>query len=220
LFHRDIFLYADKLQEFFLFAVTCVRTFLQKINLAHGNYWRDPLNTADDPSRQEQTEFRTFYQEHLGMIYRYVYSKVGNREEAEDLTTQIFMKAARGINVERGQQPMQKWLFQVAHTTIADYWRQYYRADVRSLEELLEAGWEGPIEEEMLTGNPAPAEKVRALLLLLPEQQREVLTCRFLLNLSIKETALRIGITEANVKVTQFRALKRAAELEFVISEK
>ena len=172
------------------------------------------MKTSGDPSRYEQQEFQTFYEEHLAMIYRYVYSKVGNREEAEDLTAQIFMKAVRSVDTERGQQRMQKWLFQVARTTVADYWRQYYRVAVSSLEELLDAGWEGPVEQEDLPSSVVPAEKVKLLLRLLSEAHREVLTCRFLLNLSIKETALRMGITEANVKVMQFRALKRAAELE------
>jgi RNA polymerase sigma-70 factor (ECF subfamily) len=174
----------------------------------------DLLKTSGILSDQKQEEFQTFYQEHLSMIYRHVYSKVGNREEAEDLTTQIFMKAVRSLDVERSQQSMQAWLFQVARTTIADYWRQYYRTDIRSLEELLDAGWEGPIEEEVLPSDQTPAEKVQSILYLLTEQQQEVLTCRFLLHLSIKETAIRMGLTEANVKVTQFRALKRASELE------
>jgi RNA polymerase sigma-70 factor (ECF subfamily) len=68
-------------------------------------------------------EFSTLYQENLNLIYRFVYSKIGNREEAEDLTSQIFMKAVRGVNTERGPLSVQKWLFQVARTTIADYWR-------------------------------------------------------------------------------------------------
>src|SRR5947209_16065114 len=93
-------------------------------------------------------EFQTFYQENLGQIYRYVYSKVGNREEAEDLTSQIFIKAVRGVDHERGPQSTQKWLFQVARTTIADYWRVHYRVSTSSLDELLEAGWEGPADEE------------------------------------------------------------------------
>ncbi len=84
-------------------------------------------------------EFQTLYQENLGLIYRYVYSKVGNREEAEDLTSQIFIKAVRGVDQERGMQSIQKWLFQVARTTIADYWRAYYRISTNSLEELLAA---------------------------------------------------------------------------------
>jgi len=163
-------------------------------------------------------EFQTLYQENLGLIYRYVYSKVGNREEAEDLTSQIFIKAVRGVDQERGIQSIQKWLFQVARTTIADYWRAYYRISTNSLEELLEAGWEGPADEEPAAASNQPAERVKRILQALPEHYREVLTCRFLLNLSIKETALSMGLTEANVKVLQFRALKRAADLEHIVT--
>src|SRR5579859_1933370 len=164
------------------------------------------------PRREEDVqEFQTFYQENLGLIYRYVYSKVGNREEAEDLTSQIFIKAIRGVDTERGPQSMQKWLFQVARTTIADYWRVFYRVSTSSLEELLEAGWEGPAEEESATTiNTRPLEHVQRILQALQENYREVLYNRFLLNLSIKDTALRMGLTKANVKVLQFRALKRA----------
>ncbi len=163
-------------------------------------------------------EFQTLYQENLGLIYRYVYSKVGNREEAEDLTSQIFIKAVRGVDQERGMQSIQKWLFQVARTTIADYWRAYYRISTNSLEELLEAGWEGPADEEPAAATNQPAERVKRILQALPQHYREVLTCRFLLNLSIKETALSMGLTEANVKVLQFRALKRAADLEHFVT--
>jgi RNA polymerase sigma-70 factor (ECF subfamily) len=47
--------------------------------------------------------FRTFYQENLRPIYRYVYGKVRNREDAEDLTSQIFIKALRSI--DHGRNP-------------------------------------------------------------------------------------------------------------------
>src|SRR6266568_5586862 len=97
---------------------------------------------------QDVQELQTFYQDNLGLIYRYIYSKVGNREEAEDLTSQTFVKAVRGVDYRRGPQSVQKWLFQIARTTVADYWRTYYRVSVNSLDELLEAGWEGPAEEE------------------------------------------------------------------------
>lgn len=164
-------------------------------------------------------DFQTFYQENVGLIYRFVYSKVGNREEAEDLTSQIFIKAVRGMDTERGSQSMQKWLFQVARTTIADYWRNYYRIPTSSLDELLDAGWEGPAEGETSVISSLPGERVKRLLQALPEPHREVLNCRFLLNLSIRDTAVRLGLTEANVKVIQFRALKRAADIEQAVGK-
>lgn len=113
---------------------------------------------------------------------------------------------------------MQHWLFQVARTTIADYWRVHYRVSVSSLDELLEAGWEGPAEADATLDGVRPEERVHRILQALPEHYREVLTCRFLLNLSIRDTAQKMGLTEANVKVLQFRALKRAADLESVVT--
>ena len=166
--------------------------------------------------------FRAFYQEHLKSVYRYIYGKVGNREEAEDLTTQVFLKVLHQLDFERDARSMQKWLFQVARTTVADYWRVQYRLSTASLDTLLDAGWEGPVQEESEQSSYAsmtPVERVQVILLALPDHYREVLTCRFLLNLSIKETALKLGLTEANVKVLQFRALKRAAEMEVLATE-
>jgi DNA-directed RNA polymerase specialized sigma24 family protein len=63
-----------------------------------------------------------------------------------------------------------------------------------------------------------PGERVKRLMQALPAHYRDVLNCRFLLNLSISDTASRLGLTEANVKVLQFRALKRAAAVERIAS--
>jgi RNA polymerase sigma-70 factor (ECF subfamily) len=158
--------------------------------------------------------FQTFYQENLGLIYRYVYSKVGNHQEAEDLTAHIFLKIVRGLDLKGDPRIRRTWLFLVARTTIADYWRIQYRGTTRSLDELLEAGWEGPVDEGAALVNNSAAELVQEILQALPERDREILTSRFLLHLSVRETAVRMGLTEANTKVLQYRALKRAARLE------
>src|SRR2546425_6020547 len=158
--------------------------------------------------------FQTFYQENLGLIYRFVYSKVGNHQEAEDLTAHIFLKVVRGLDLKRDPGSLRTWLFRVARTTIADYWRIHYRGSTRSLDELLEAGWEGPVDEGAALVKSSAAELVQDILQALPERDREILTSRFLLNLSVRETAVRMGLTEANTKVLQYRALKRAAHVE------
>ena len=165
-------------------------------------------------------EFQTFYQEHFRLIYRYVYSQVGNREEAEDLTSDIFLKVVRAINYEYSPRSIQGWLYRVARATVADHWRAYYRVPTSSLDELSEVGWECQAEEASIAISRVPAHLVQQLLQALPEQYREVLVCRFLLNLSIRATAVRMGLTVANVKVLQFRAIKRAATLEHVITER
>jgi RNA polymerase sigma-70 factor (ECF subfamily) len=158
-------------------------------------------------------DFQTFYQDNLGPIYRYVFSKVGNRQEAEDLTSQIFLKVVRSLDLKRDPHSMRTWLFRIARTTIADYWRIHYRGTTYSLDDLLEAGWEGPVDEGAALVQSNTTELVQDILQALPERDREVLTSRFLLNLSIRETAVRMGLTETNIKVLQYRALKRAARL-------
>lgn len=179
-----------------------------------------------DPPTQfaplDRQEFQTFYRENLGPIYRYVYSKVGNREESEDLTAQVFIKAVRSLDHERNPQSMRNWLYQVARTTIADYWRAYYRTPTSSLEGLLEAGWNAltVAENELFEVRSGAVDLAQRILQALPERQREVLTYRFLLGLSVRETAVKMGLTEGNVKTLQFRALKHAADLEYSVSNK
>lgn len=173
-------------------------------------------NKSDKPPEptHDAERLRRLYEDNLHVIYRFIYSKVGNREEAEDLTSQVFIKAVRSIDNSRDAASIQSWLFQVARTTIADHWRSFYQLRAHSLDELLEAGWEGPAELDPPPRIAAPQDRAARLLERLPEHYREVLTCRFLLNLSIKETALRMGLSEANVKVLQFRALKKAGRME------
>jgi RNA polymerase sigma-70 factor (ECF subfamily) len=166
----------------------------------------------------EVQQFEQLYQEHLDRIYRFVYSHVMNREAAEDLTSHIFLKALRGLDLEQSAHSSTAWLFRVAHTTVADYWRAHYRrATTYSLEELLETDLEDPAAEEgsILSSN-ASEDRVQGILHLLPTRYREVLTYRFLLNLSVRETAVSMGLTETNVKVMQFRALKLAADLDTI----
>ncbi len=164
----------------------------------------------------DMQDFQRLYQEEVGVIYRYVYRKVGNREDAEDLTSGIFLKAVGAPDQEFSQPRMRKWLFLIARTTVADYWRAHYRGQSTSLDALVAAGWEAPAEKGPAALSSEPEDRVRQLLQALPEKYREVLTCRFLLNLSIKDTALRMGLTESHVKVLQFRGLKHAANLEQV----
>src|SRR2546421_1737917 len=205
-------------------------------------------------------QFQRVYQENLEPIYHYVLSWVGNREDAEDLTSRIFLKAVEGVDYERPPKMIRRWLFQVARTTLADHWRERYRLITYSLEELLASDEVEPTEEEPGTSNTTPAHRlkqllrarisiypspeeyldgdeveraeeepaaednsararVQRLLQALPARYRDVLTCRFLLNLSLRETAHRMGLSVPNVKVMQSRALKRAASLESVVPD-
>lgn len=165
----------------------------------------------------KDTQTGEFYtQEHIQLIYRYVFRYVRNQQEAEDITSQIFLKAVHLLDIESSPQSQWAWVFRVTRSTMADYWRIHYRRGATlSMDTLMEEGWEGPATDEGETiPNSAAEDRVQEILQSLPARYREVLTNRFLLNLSIRETALRMNLTESNVKVIQFRALKRAAELD------
>ena len=174
--------------------------------------WVDDALPAQTETPLDAPTLETLYERHVRSIYRFVYSKVGNREEAEDLTSQVFLKAARGIDSSRDALSAQGWLFQVARTTIADHWRSVYQLRANSLDDLLDAGLELPAEEQARTDTGTTDRRVERILAQLPARYRDVLTYRFLRNYSIKETAVALGISEANVKVIQFRALKKASE--------
>jgi RNA polymerase sigma-70 factor, ECF subfamily len=159
------------------------------------------------------------YDKYVEQIYRFIYFKVGNREDAEDITSQVFIKAANSLDMTQAVQAQMAWLYQVARTTISDHWRGYYKGVTSSLDEMEEST---PLH---LTGDPiflgAPqedniepaVEKVQAVLSLLPENYRRVLELRFLQGCSLKETAAAMRVTESNAKVIQHRAIQKALKV-------
>lgn len=159
------------------------------------------------------------YQAYVEQIYKFVFFKLGNREDAEDITSQVFIKAANSLDVTQDERTQVAWLYQVARTTITDHWRQYYKGPTASLDQLEEAGplhlaaapsRAGDLPDD---GTDQAVMKVRNILALLPENYRQVLHYRFLLGYSLKETAAAMQITEANTKVLQHRAIQKAVKV-------
>lgn len=143
------------------------------------------------------------YQTHVTAIYQFIYSRVGNRQDAEDLTAQVFMKAINGMRTDVSVPELRSWLYKVAQTTLADHWREYYAEDTAELDEDVSRP---PVPRE----NPEAVLRVDTLLATLPESYRRVLELRFLKGYSVRETAQELNLSETNVKVLQFRALNRA----------
>jgi RNA polymerase sigma-70 factor (ECF subfamily) len=144
-------------------------------------------------------------------LYALIYSKVGNREAAEGLTAAVIVTALRRLNATPPEHGIAAWLDRAAHNAATDYWRQGRgRARV-------------PLEHERTARTQAPApdatcqehatDQARTLLNRLPEIDRAVLSYRIVEGLSVAETAQRLGIGEAQVKVVQYQALTRAAQL-------
>ena len=179
------------------------------------------MSTASLATKQHAQQplgLEAFYREQLVLIYRIVYRKVGNRQDAEDLTSSILLKAVRLLNREAGTERMGHWLMRVVRTTLIDYWRNHARVSSISLKALQEVGWEGPAERDPFGVDDRSTERAQDLLQALTERERAILTCRFLLGLSTRDTAMQLGLTEGNVKTVRHRALKHAAAFEYTVN--
>jgi len=158
--------------------------------------------------------FEQVYGEHVVGIYRFVYARVGNRPDAEDLTAQVFVRAVEQLDTEREPRQIAAWLYRVAQNAIADHWRAFYRLPVVGVDHVA-PGWEPADDVAQRPTGPddRASARVQALLGTLPDRYRRVLELRFLQRLSVAETAETMGITNGNAKVLQYRALRRAALL-------
>jgi RNA polymerase sigma-70 factor (ECF subfamily) len=158
--------------------------------------------------------FEQVYDSHVVGIYRFIYARVGNHPDAEDLTAQVFVRAVEQLDMSRDRRQVAAWLYRVAHNATADYWRAFYRLPVVGVDHVA-PGWE-PADE---SGRPQPEPderagvRVQALLRKLPDHYRRVLELRFLERMTVAETANALGISNGNARVLQYRALRRAALL-------
>ena len=155
--------------------------------------------------------FERVYEAHVVGIYRFIYARVGNHPDAEDLTAQVFVRAVEQLDTSRDPGQIAAWLFRVAHNATADHWRAFYRLPLVGVDHVA-PGWE-PADESGTIAEPdeRAGARVQALLRRLPDHYRRVLELRFLERLSVSETASAMGITNGNARVLQYRALRRAA---------
>ncbi len=155
--------------------------------------------------------FEQVFERFIDPVYRFLYSRVGNREDAEDLTSEVFLKASQQLDSERAEASVARWLFTVARTVLADHWRRYYRTGaVVALDESRMG--ELPNREAETASSDLTAQRVGVVLATLPERYRTVLELRFLRGYSIQETAREMKITPENAKVLQHRALAKAVQ--------
>lgn len=182
----------------------------QATDPASADSWTSPRRSTKTCATRE---LEGSYVRHVGPIYRFLYSRVGNREDAEDLTGETFLKASRQLDVSRPDTSIAAWLFTVARTVLADHWRTYYRSGSRlPFDDLLdhpEASTEPPSMQRRESER-----RIEVILRSLPPQHRRVLELRFLHGCSVQEIAQALGTTSGNVKVLQHRALAWAVKLD------
>lgn len=135
-------------------------------------------------------------------IERYIYGKVSDKHVAEDLTSVVFLKVCDKLsNYDETKASIATWIYTIANNTVIDYYRTH-----KSFEEIPEdiAGAEeideGIISEEMLSELAMALKK-------LPERERDLLVLRYYDNMSLKDIAVKMGMSYANAKVIKAKAI-------------
>ncbi|MFC4948797.1 RNA polymerase sigma factor [Pseudonocardia sp. GCM10023141] len=152
-------------------------------------------------------DWQAVYEDNVDRIYRLMFSKVGNRVDAEDLTAEVFLAALRPLRVSASVGEVRAYLLTTARTVLAGHWRATMGREITTIDE----DYADPQRPEV-TVSDAP-QRAEAVLSGLPERYRRILTLRFLNSYSVKDAAAALGVSVANAKVLQHRALRRAAEL-------
>jgi RNA polymerase sigma-70 factor, ECF subfamily len=154
----------------------------------------------------DRSALEELYLIHFDRIYSYLHVSVGNRHDAEDLTTQTFLKMLESIGRFRWQSaPFSAWLFRIAHNLAMDHFRA--RKRVQPEEEVPEPlGSEEPSAELEAMQSIGRQSMLELIDTLSPEQQ-QVLTLKFVFNFPNADVAKILDKTEGAIKSLQHRAL-------------
>ena len=156
----------------------------------------------------DRAALEELYLIHFDRIYSYLHVSVGNRHDAEDLTTQTFLRMLEAIGKFRWQSaPFSAWLFRIAHNLAMDHFRAAKRWQLEETPPEPE-----PEPDEHTSAEHAALESIgrRSMLELIDDlslEQQQVLTLKFVFNFANAEAATILGKTEGAVKSLQHRAL-------------
>jgi RNA polymerase sigma-70 factor, ECF subfamily len=154
-----------------------------------------------EAAQQDPRRFADLYERNFDRVYAFVARRAGGRVEAEDLTAEVFHHALAHLGrFEWRGIPFAAWLLQIARNALADRWQRAARERGALPPETDEPGGEDGVDRRAML-----AELVSRL----PDDQRRVITLRFVEQKSLRETARELARTEGAVKQLQFRALER-----------
>jgi RNA polymerase sigma-70 factor (ECF subfamily) len=156
-------------------------------------------------ARQDPKVFGELYKLYVEQVFRYLFSRIGNVHEAEDVTAQTFLEAFESFDKFRQDGHFASWLFGIARNKAMDHFRRRDRSShVDEFNEL-------PVEDYALVRmiKTEQEEALSKLIQTLPEEDRELLRLRFLADMSYPEIARFLHRNEDAVKKTTYRLLAR-----------
>ena len=155
-------------------------------------------------------DWESVYRDNVERLYRLMYARVGNRADAEDLTSEVFRTAFGPLKLASSKGEVRSYLLTTAQTVLASHWRRTLGVPVTTIDpQSAMASLAEPPGTEEPSDAPQRAAKILASL---PDRYRRILELRFLEACSIKEAAQAMGVSVSNAKVLQHRALRMAAK--------
>jgi RNA polymerase sigma-70 factor (ECF subfamily) len=156
--------------------------------------------------------FATLYDRYVEAIYRFVFFRVSEEQTAEDLTSHIFLKAWDNLSSYqfRGL-PFRAWLFRIARNSVIDYYRTFKETTPLEPNAIAEPDLAAEVDSKV--ERRLQAEEIRLALRQLTEDQRQVLTLRFIEGLSTEEVAKIMGKRQGAIRALQMRGLQALAEI-------
>jgi RNA polymerase sigma factor (sigma-70 family) len=165
------------------------------------------LRVVDDDA---YGDWEAVYRDNVTRIYRLMYAKVGNRADAEDLTSEVFHTALGPLRLSSSRGEVRAYLLMTARTALAGYWRRRLGQPVTAIDPEFDIA---ALSDEPELPSQAP-EQADRILSALPERYRRILELRFLEACTLKEAAQAMQISLGNAKVLQHRALRMAAKID------
>jgi len=160
-----------------------------------------------DSLKQKEARLTSLFDEYFDRIARYAYARIGDQREAEDIASDVFIKALKSLGTfeERGL-PMGAWLFKIAHNLVVDYYRRNSQMKKVELEKVEIESQSNPA---MDAERKLEIERVHLAMINLTEEQREIIRLRFYGGLSSAEVGAMLGKSDGAVREAQSAALKR-----------
>jgi RNA polymerase sigma-70 factor (ECF subfamily) len=157
----------------------------------------------------EPTAFTALYNHYFPRVYNYVIYRVGDSETAYDLTAQIFERVLMNIDRYRPDRAsFRTWLFTIARNTMSNYFSRQRQRRRIPFEVLGRHSSEGPQPEEYVIRNETYAELLAAVARL-SQRERDLIALKFAAGLTNRAIAKLTGLSESNVGVILFRAIRK-----------
>lgn len=165
-------------------------------------------------TKRDPDSFGEFYDLYVERIYRFIYFKVSSTEDAQDLTSEVFLKVWQYINEKNIIKNLNALIYQIARNLVIDYYRKKAKSSINAEETLLKNITDTKSEDmQKQVHTLIEMQGLEPLLRKLKDEYREVIVLRYIEEYSLKEIASILDKQTGNVKVLLHRAVKRLKEM-------